>query len=103
MIRTVPREFILGAATAAYQVEGAVREGGRLPSVWDRWLYRAASTFQAERASDSYHHFRQDIHHCAQQHIQALELSFSWTRLLDEEGNPNPLPDLTITPRCRAS
>lgn len=90
MIRTVPREFILGAATAAYQVEGAVREGGRLPSVWDRWLYRAASTFQAERASDSYHHFRQDIHHCAQQHIQALELSFSWTRLLDEEGNPNP-------------
>ena len=54
MIRTVPREFILGAATAAYQVEGAVREGGRLPSVWDRWLYRAASTFQAERELPSF-------------------------------------------------
>jgi beta-glucosidase len=31
------KDFLLGAATASYQIEGAVREDGRLPSIWDRF------------------------------------------------------------------
>ena len=89
MIRMVPRDFVLGAATAAYQVEGAVREGARIPSVWDRWLERQAGGFDGERASDSYHHYAADIAACQEYYVQALELSFAWTRLLDEQGQPN--------------
>jgi len=89
MIRTVPRDFVLGAATAAYQVEGAVREGARLPSVWDSWLARPESDFNGEQASDSYHRYAADIAACREFHVQALELSFAWTRLLDEQGQPN--------------
>ncbi|HEY0697577.1 MAG TPA: family 1 glycosylhydrolase, partial [Micromonospora sp.] len=39
-----PEGFVWGAATAAYQIEGAVREGGRGPSIWDTFSHTPGKT-----------------------------------------------------------
>ncbi len=90
MIRTLPRDFVLGATSAAYQVEGGLHEGGRIPAAWDSWLQRPSNLFDAEIASDSYHRWREDIENCRQYGIKSLQISFAWTRLQDEEGQANP-------------
>ena len=59
-----PNDFIWGTATAAYQVEGAVHEDGRGPSIWDTFSHTPGKTFQnqtADVADDFYHRYPQDI------------------------------------------
>jgi beta-glucosidase len=53
-----PPNFLWGCATASYQIEGAVNEDGRKPSVWDTFSHTPGKTFQGETgdvADDSYH------------------------------------------------
>ena len=60
----VPANFVWGVATSAYQIEGAVTEDGRLPSIWDtfsRTPGRVAGAATGDVACDHYHRWRDDI------------------------------------------
>src|ERR1035438_6138368 len=59
-----PQDFLWGTATAAYQVEGAVHEDGRGPSVWDTFSHTPGKTYQGQTADvtdDFYHRYKEDI------------------------------------------
>ena len=61
---TFPPAFLWGAATSAYQIEGAVREDGRTPSIWDTFSHTPGKTAGGETgdiAVDHYHRFRDDV------------------------------------------
>ena len=58
-----PNDFLWGAATAAYQVEGAAHEDGRVPSVWDPPLSTGHIKHgeAGDVACDHYHHMKEDV------------------------------------------
>ena len=59
-----PQGFLWGSATAAYQIEGAVAEGGRTPSIWDTFSHtpgRVAGGDTGDVAVDHYHRFRDEL------------------------------------------
>ena len=60
----LPKDFIFGAATAAYQIEGAYNEDGRGESIWDRFSHTSGKTMNGDTgdvACDHYHRFKEDI------------------------------------------
>lgn len=89
-----PADFVWGAATAAYQVEGAVHEDGRGESVWDRFAatpgkVRAGDT--GEVACDFYHRYPEDIALMRELGLAAFRFSVSWPRVFPAgRGSPNP-------------
>ena len=90
MIRKLPQDFVLGATTAAYQVEGSAAADGRIPAEWDVWYDRPVSTFDGKTASAFYTHFKEDIARCRQYNIKALGISIAWTRIIrNEQGEVN--------------
>src|ERR1035438_2732581 len=59
-----PAGFRWGCATASYQIEGAVKEDGRGPSIWDTFSHTPGKTHNGETgdiADDSYHRYKEDI------------------------------------------
>jgi beta-glucosidase len=89
-----PDDFVWGAATAAYQIEGAVQEDGRGPSTWDVFCKRPNAVFEGHNgdvACDHYHRYREDIALMRQLKLQAYRFSVSWSRVLpDGRGQVNP-------------
>ena len=89
-----PRDFLWGAATAAYQVEGATREDGRGPSIWDQFAATPGNTFQGETgdiAVDHYHRMEQDVALMADLGLTAYRFSIAWPRILPNgAGAVNP-------------
>ncbi len=89
-----PPNFLWGCATAAYQVEGAVNEDGRKPSVWDTFSHTPGKTFQGETgdvADDSYHLYKQDIALLKNLGVSGYRFSIAWPRVFpDGTGQPNP-------------
>jgi beta-glucosidase len=82
-----PRDFVWGAATAAYQIEGAWNEDGRGPSIWDTFCRvpgRIANDANGDVACDHYHRWRQDIDLLRQLGVKAYRFSLSWPRVLPE-------------------
>jgi beta-glucosidase len=80
-----PADFAWGVATAAYQIEGAVTEDGRGPSVWDTFSKKPGATFEGqsgEVACDHYHRYREDITLLRELGARHYRLSVSWTRVL---------------------
>ena len=59
-VKKLPRGFYLGAATAAYQVEGATKEDGRGQNMWDVYLAKHGQ-YSPDPASDFYHRYPEDI------------------------------------------
>ena len=88
-----PAAFLWGAATAAYQVEGAVAEDGRTPSVWDTFSHRPGTTAMnhtGDVACDHYHRYRDDVALMRSLGLQAYRFSISWSRVLPTiDGPPN--------------
>mmetsp|Transcript_92002 Transcript_92002/g.176260 ORF Transcript_92002/g.176260 Transcript_92002/m.176260 type:complete len:567 (+) Transcript_92002:90-1790(+) len=88
-----PKDFTFGVATASYQIEGAVAEGGRKPSIWDDYVRepgRITDGKHADIACDHYHRFRDDIKLMGYLGIKAYRLSISWSRVIpDGEGAVN--------------
>ncbi|GAA1939825.1 GH1 family beta-glucosidase [Kitasatospora viridis] len=79
-----PPGFRWGAATAAYQVEGAVREAGRTPSIWDTFSHtpgRVTDGHTGDLATDHYHRFREDVALMAELGLKAYRFSISWSRV----------------------
>ena len=79
-----PPGFIWGAATAAYQVEGAWREDGKGESIWDRFAHtpgRVVNDDNGDVACDSYHRYPEDIALLKQLNLQSYRFSVSWPRI----------------------
>jgi beta-glucosidase len=84
---TFPPDFLWGAATASYQIEGATREGGRGPSIWDTFAATPGKVFQGDSgdiADDHYHHMPEDVDLIAQLGLQAYRFSIAWPRILPQ-------------------
>ncbi|WP_207695283.1 6-phospho-beta-glucosidase [Enterococcus sp. DIV0212c] len=75
-----PKEFLWGAATAAYQVEGAYLEDGKTLSVVDQSI--APEYADTSIASDHYHRFEEDIRLMKELGLTAYRFSIAWTRIL---------------------
>ena len=89
----LPAGFLVGAATAAYQIEGAAAEGGRTPSTWDEFAARPGTILDGSDGSvapDHYHRFREDVALMKDLGLDVYRFSISWTRLLRPDGSPNP-------------
>lgn len=88
-----PRTFLFGAATAAYQIEGAVAEDGRGQSVWDEFCRRRGSILAGdtgEMACDHYHRYREDIALMRTLGLDAYRFSLAWPRIIpDGDGAVN--------------
>jgi beta-glucosidase len=79
-----PSGFWWGAATAAYQIEGAVSEDGRGPSIWDTFSAtpgKVAGGDTGEHAADHYHRYAEDVALMARLGLNAYRFSVSWSRV----------------------
>ena len=78
-------DFVWGVSTASYQIEGAVSEDGRGPSIWDtfcRQKGRVANGDTGDVACDHYHRFAQDIALMRDLGVRAYRFSIAWPRVL---------------------
>jgi beta-glucosidase len=85
--RAFPSDFVWGAATAAYQVEGAATEDGRGESIWDRFSATPGKVVNGDTgavACDTYHRYAEDIGLMRSLGIGAFRLSVAWPRILPE-------------------
>ncbi|GGV73553.1 MULTISPECIES: GH1 family beta-glucosidase [Streptomyces] len=79
-----PPDFVWGAATAAYQVEGAAGEDGRTPSIWDTFSHTPGKTLNGDTgdvAADHYHLYREDVARMKELGLKAYRFSVSWSRV----------------------
>jgi beta-glucosidase len=88
-----PADFRFGVATAAYQIEGAVREDGRGESIWDRFSHTPGTIDGGDNgdvACDHYHRWRSDLDLMKALGVESYRFSISWPRVLPEgNGKPN--------------
>ncbi len=84
---TFPKDFIWGAATASYQIEGAWDEDGKGESIWDRFThqpYRILNGDTGDMACDHYHHLPEDVGLIKALGLKSYRFSISWPRILPE-------------------
>lgn len=79
-VQSLPKGFIWGGATAAYQVEGATKVDGKGKTMWDDYL-QAQGRFSPDPASDFYHRYPEDIALSKKYGLNAIRLSIAWTRI----------------------
>lgn len=87
-----PDGFFWGTATAAYQIEGAVREDGRGESVWDRFCHtpdRIKNGDTGDVACDHYHRYREDVALMRDLGLNSYRFSIAWPRI-QPEGSGRP-------------
>lgn len=85
----LPENFIIGCATASYQVEGAGKEDGRTSCIWDDFAKKPGAVFRhqnGEVAADQYHHYKEDIALMASLGFEYYRFSVSWSRVLPNGG-----------------
>lgn len=91
--RAFPQDFLFGAATAAYQIEGSPLADGAGPSIWHRFSHTPGRTFNGDTgdiACDHYHRYKEDIALMRELGLQAYRFSISWSRVLpDGTGGVN--------------
>jgi beta-glucosidase len=87
-----PPGFVWGAATAAYQIEGAAHSDGRGQSVWDTFSHTPGKVRRGDTgdiACDSYHRYREDIALLKSLGLNAYRFSISWPRV--QPGGQGPV------------
>lgn len=87
-----PPEFLFGAATAAYQIEGH-QFGGAGPTHWDSFAAGPGNVVRAENgavACDHYHRFEEDLDLLKDAGMDAYRFSTSWARVMPDGRTPNP-------------
>lgn len=80
----LPADFIWGASTASYQIEGATKEDGRGPSVWDTFTARPGAIrdgHSGDVACDHYHRYEEDIALMAEVGLTGYRFSIAWPRI----------------------
>jgi beta-glucosidase len=89
-----PNNFLWGAATSAYQIEGAVNEDNRGASIWDGFAHtpgKIVDHSNADIADDGYHRFKEDVQLIKALGAKAYRFSIAWPRVFPEgTGSPNP-------------
>jgi beta-glucosidase len=92
--RSFPPGFLWGSATASYQVEGAVNEDGRGPSIWDTFSRTPGKTNNGDTgdvADDHYHRYKEDIALMKALGLKTYRFSVAWPRVYPQgTGTPNP-------------
>ena len=86
-----PRDFFWGAATAAYQIEGAWNEDGKGESIWDRFAHTPGKIKNGDTgdvACDSYHRWREDIALMRAMNLNSYRFSISWPRIQPSGSGP---------------
>ena len=89
---TFPAGFSWGAATAAFQIEGATHEDGRTDSVWDTFARTPGKVLGGDTgdpACDHYHRMPQDVALLAELNLDTYRFSTSWARVRPDGGPPN--------------
>jgi len=88
-----PDEFAWGVATSAFQIEGAVKEDGRGPSIWDVYAHtpgKIRDGHNADVANDHYHRYRDDVRLMQDMGVRNYRFSTAWPRIFpDGVGQPN--------------
>jgi beta-glucosidase len=89
-----PQGFEVGVSTAAYQIEGAVTEDGRGPSIWDTFSHTPGRTRDGDTgdvACDHYHRVPEDVALMADLGVDAYRFSIAWPRIQPSgTGRPDP-------------
>jgi beta-glucosidase len=86
-----PPEFLWGCATSAYQIEGAVTEDGRGPSIWDTFSHlpgRVRNHDHGDRAADHYHRYGDDVQLMAELGLRVYRFSVAWPRVQPQGRGP---------------
>lgn len=88
---TVPAGFEVGVSTAAFQIEGAVRDDGREPSTWDEFMAqpgRIADGSDASVTADHYHRYKEDVGLMKELGVDSYRFSLGWPRI--QPGGTGP-------------
>ncbi len=86
-----PADFIFGSATASYQIEGAVTEDGRGPSIWDTFSHTPGKVVNGDTgdvADDHYHRVEQDLDLMKSYNLDAYRFSIAWPRIQPTGSGP---------------
>ncbi len=92
-IRNFDPSFVFGAATAAFQIEGAIHEDGRTDSIWDAFCRVPGAVINGDDGStacDHYHRYASDVALMADLGVQSYRFSTSWCRVRPDGGPVNP-------------
>ncbi|MFJ5734526.1 GH1 family beta-glucosidase [Streptomyces microflavus] len=90
-LNALPTDFTWGVATAAYQIEGAVTEDGRSPSIWDTFSHTPGKIDNGDTgdvACDHYHRVPEDIGLIKQVGAEAYRFSLAWPRVVPDGDGP---------------
>lgn len=91
---TFPENFLWGAASASYQIEGGVDEGGRGVSIWDTFSHTPGNIKNGDTgdvAADSYHRWQEDVQLVKDMGLGAYRFSIAWPRIdPNGDGSWNP-------------
>jgi beta-glucosidase len=91
--REFPQGFLWGCATAAYQIEGGVKDGGRGLTNWDVFAHTPGKTHNGDTgdvADDSYHLYKEDVQLLKNLGVSGYRMSIAWARIFPEgKGQPN--------------
>jgi beta-glucosidase len=89
-----PKGFLWGSATASYQVEGAVKEDGRGPSIWDTFSHtpgKVVDNATGDVADDHYHRYKEDVQLMKALGVKTYRFSVAWPRVFPQgSGAANP-------------
>ena len=85
--RRFPKDFVWGTATSSYQIEGAVNEDGRGPSIWDTFSHtpgKIEDGSNGDRANDHYHRYKEDVGLIKALGVKAYRFSIAWPRVFPD-------------------
>ncbi|XP_022187263.2 myrosinase 1 isoform X2 [Nilaparvata lugens] len=81
-----PKDFLIGAASASYQIEGAWNEDGKGENIWDYYTHKYPNVVRdrsnGDVACDSYHKYKEDVQLLKAVGFSAYRFSISWSRIL---------------------
>ena len=84
MMTVFPKNFVWGAASASYQIEGGIQEGGRGESIWDRFSHTPGKIRNGDTgdlAADSFHRWQEDVELVKAMGLTAYRFSIAWPRI----------------------
>jgi beta-glucosidase len=97
-----PADFCWGAATSSYQIEGAVAEDGRTPSIWDTFAATPGRVAHGEDGSvaiDHYHRWRDDLDLMVELGLNAYRFSVAWPRVQPDGVGTGNAPGIAFYDR----